>query len=306
MSFLRRLRRRRAPFWAPFFTGGEHERFLAVLRAEMHRRGWTFDEDEDGLIVHPPAFEHDQEFGLANLAQLCHLAGEPAWPEVIGDHFTNLLKAHEEDTPQLEAWDNARPLLKLRLFGPQTVLPDRVVTYPVARGLVATLALDLPTTVRILNRTTTEHWPPVDELYRAALENTLAEDPPDAVLLREAEAPTTFLSGDSMFVASRALALPGVVDLAGAAGAFFAVPNRHTLMVHAIRDARAVPALYGMIAMAHDLHRDGPGSIIATVYWWHAGAMTPIEASFDGKQVAVTPPDGLGELLESVGASPPR
>jgi hypothetical protein len=169
---------------------------------------------------------------------------------------------------------------------------------------VATLALDLPTTVRILNRATMEAWPPVDELYRVALENTLTEPGPEVTLLREPEAPTTLLSGDSMFVASHVLALPRVVDLAGASGAFVAVPNRHALIVHAIRDPRAVPALYGMVAMAHDLHRDGPGSIIATVFWWHAGAMTPIEATYEGKQVAVTAPDGLTELLASVGAGP--
>jgi len=306
VSFLRRFRRRPGPFWAPFFSRDEHERFRAALHAEMRSRSWTFDEEEDGLVVHPPAFEQDEEFGLANLAQMCRLAGEHAWPEVIRDHFTNLLRAREEDTPELDAWETARPLLKLRLFGPQTVLPDHVVTYPVARGLMATLALDLPTTVRILNRATTDAWPPVDELYRVALENTLEEPAPDVSVLRETEAPTTFLSGDSMFVASHVLALPRVVDLAGASGAFVAVPNRHALIVHAIRDARAVPALYGMVAMAHDLHRDGPGSIIPTVYWWHAGAMSPIEASFDGKQVNVTPPDGLNELLDSVGASSRR
>ncbi len=257
MSFLRRFRRPPAPFWAPFFTGAEHERFMAVLREEMRSRGWTFDEDEDGLIVHPPAFDHDEEFGLANLAQVCHLAGEPAWPEVVHEHFTSLLHARDEDTPELETWEHAGPLLKLRLFGPQTVLPDHVVTYPEAPGLVATLALDLPTTVRILNRATTEAWPPVDELYRVALENTLAEPDQDRSILRDPEAPTTFLSGDSMFVASHVLALPKVVDLTGASGAFVAVPNRHTLIVHAIRDDRAPSALYGMVAMAHDLRSAG-------------------------------------------------
>ena len=58
------------------------------------------------------------------------------------------------------------------------------------------------------------------------------------------------------------------------------------------------------MTVAAGLHRDGPGSIVPTVYWWHAGALTPIEARFDGKEVVVRPPDAFVELLETLEPAP--
>lgn len=300
IGLLRRVLRRSSPAWASFLSPGEYEAFEAALHADLRARGWAFRQHDDGITVEDPTGPDAMEYGLTNLAQVCGGSERSDWPGIIRGHFDHMeaLRAEPEGEPR--DWEAARPLLRLRLFGPEFGPLDHLVTYPVAPDVVAALALDLPTTVTTFARDAIAGWPPVDELHAIALDNVRAEPAPDPETIGAPPAAITALIGESFFVATRLLFLPEVIDLSDTAHAIVAVPNRHTLLAHAIRTPDALTALSVMVQIAVKLHRDGPGSIVPTVFWWHRGALTPIPAEIDGKGVSVWPPDAFLELINTL------
>jgi hypothetical protein len=306
VSFLRRLRGPRAPDWASFFSGVEYHLYLEVVTADLRDRGWTFVIEDDEVTVEPPSLPSRWEFDLGMLARRCHDATMGAWPGLVHEHVDGIIAAHAASVEVKSSWELARPLVKLRLFGPDAVLPDAVITFPIAHDLVAALALDLPTTVDTLDRDDVAAWPPADELYRIALDNIRSETAPDAQVVGAEPGRISVFAGDSFFVASRLLLLPELVDLARASGALVAVPNRHAILVHPILDLGAVQALSGLVELAASLYDDGPGSILPTVFWWHGGALTPLDARADGREVVVRPPDAFIELLDTLDPAPRR
>ncbi len=300
MSFLDRFRGQQAPAWASFFTRADFEHFRGVVAADFARRGWRFIEDGDGLVVNPDDPETRREFGLVNLAQQCHLEDRDAWPGIIEGHFDGLDAAFASEGEVPTTWEEARSIIKLRLAGPEVAFPEDVVRYPVAHGLDAALVLDLPTTIAYLRRDAIAEWPAVDELHAVALANMRAEEPPELEVIDAQGAPITWLTGESFFVASRILFLGEVLDATGPYGVLVSVPTRHMLLAHPIRDAQVISAVNSLTVLATNIHRDGPGSVSPALFWWHAGAITVIDTTFDGKRIEVTPPPAFVEVLEAL------
>lgn len=170
---------------------------------------------------------------------------------------------------------------------------------------MAVLVLDLPTSVATIPRDETDDWPPVDELFRIALDNIRAEPAPERQTVEVRGAQIVAELGDSFFVASRLLLLREVLDLAGADGALVAVPTRHALLAHVIRDPTVAQALPPLALLARDTALAGPGAITSSVFWWHAAALTEIPVSIgEDNHVAVAPPDEFITLLNEITARP--
>lgn len=302
MSFLRRLGRKPVPDWASFMTGDQYAAFLDVLGADMRRRGWTWRQVEDGLFVDEAPGEEPAEYGLTNLAQLCAAIEREAWPTAVAEHFDHMatLRAPGEDADEQMAWDRVRQLVKLRLFPAEAAAQHAMVAYPLAPTLVATLAVDFPTTVATPRRDSIGDWPPVDEVHAVALSNLRAEPPPSVEVAGDPLAPIQVLFADSFFTASRLLLLPEGVDMGGAPDALVAVPNRHTLLVHPLRDSNAVRAVNTMIQLAARMFEDGPGSIVPDVYWWHGGALTLIPTRTEHRKIDIYPPEAFVERLNAL------
>ncbi|MEW6223734.1 MAG: hypothetical protein AB1627_03820 [Chloroflexota bacterium] len=302
MRWLGRLRGAKVPEWAAFFDGPEFERFVAAVEADAARRGWRITRVEDGMRVDGL----DMEFGLSNLAQVCHANPGDAWPAIVSQHFDNLVGAAAGDLEPPTAFEEARALLKVRIYpSDQPMVSDGgVVSSPLAPGLARVLVFDLPTTVATVPRDRLADWPPVDELFAIATSNLRDEPAPshEAVSLDSGGTIDVHM-GDSFFVASRVLMLPEIADLDGARGALVAFPHRHALLVHPIRDLAAIEAINLMVVLADQWYREGPGSLSPTVHWWHDGALTPILSEVRDRKVSVYPPDALVEVLN--GLEPP-
>jgi hypothetical protein len=312
VGFLRRLGGSRpGPVWAGSLDAKGFERFLGVLDAEMRRRGWTYRRQDDGLYVDGPAPEKDWVFGLSNIAQLCGGLDPTEWPQTVQRHFDNMLAANQISDDLFSDFEAVRPNLRLRLMptdpeaGPKPDGAPDWVQYPVAPGLVAILAVDLPTSVATVPRDVVRDWPPADELHRIALDGVRAEAPPERQEIDVRGAKLLVEVGESFFTASRLLLLPEVLDLAGADGVLVAVPTRHSLAVHLIRDTTVLQALPSLAALARNMAQAGPGTISPAVYWWHAGAMTVIPTEIDaGDHVTILPPAAFIELLNEISARP--
>lgn len=301
MGILDRFRGGQPPEWAPFFTAASYARFRRIVLEDAARRGWDVSEDRDGLIVDGDDPATRREYGLVNLAQRCHLSEPDDWPAIVAEHFDGLVAMFEDEDAVPSSWEECAPILKLRLFGPEIGLPDDAVRYPVANGLDAVLALDLPTSVAQLRRENIADWPPADELYRVALDNVRAEQPPPVVEDMDVGGATvTVVEGDSFFVSSRVLFLPEVVDVSGPYGALVVVPVRTLLVVHPIHDRTVLEAVPKLARIAHGAYRDGPGSVSPTVWWWHAGAMTPIDVEVGDRGLSVRPPAAFVQVLEAI------
>jgi hypothetical protein len=302
MKWLGRLRGAKVPEWAAFFDGPAYERFIAAVEADAARRGWRITRIEDGMSVDGL----DGEFGLSNLAQVCHASPEDAWPAIVAQHFDNLVGARAGDLEPPTTFEEARALLKVRIYPSDQpmVTGSNVVSSPLAPGLARVLVFDLPTTVATVPRERLVDWPPVDELFAIATSNLRDEPQPahESVALKNGGTIDVQL-GDSFFVASRVLMLPEVADLDGARGALVAIPHRHALLVHPIRDLATIEAINVMVVLADQWYREGPGSLSPTVHWWHDGALTPIPSEVRDGKVSVYPPDALVEVLN--GLEPP-
>jgi hypothetical protein len=152
---------------------------------------------------------------------------------------------------------------------------------------------------------TATDWAPIDELFDIGTRNLAAEPVPERQVLDAAEgAAILVFAGDSLFVASRVVTLADLVDLNGARGAVVALPHRHTLLVHPVRDRAVVGALQTMIPLADRLYREGPGSLTPQLYWWHDNALTHLPATVDGRNVSFYPPDAFVRVLDELPPPP--
>ena len=80
-------------------------------------------------------------------------------------------------------------------------------------------------------------------------------------------------------------------------GAFVAVPNRHQLDFHVLRDATALPSLQVLVGWALAGFDGAPGAINPDVYWWRpSGCQRLTSVGPDGIRVDVG--HELDEVLE--------
>ena len=306
MGFLRRLGRgpKPGPGWAGTMDARAFGRFETVLDTEMVRRGWAYRRRDDGLYVESGEIpDGRQVYGLSNLVQLCAQTDPADWPETIRHHFDTMRTVQALGDDLFESFDRVRPNLRLRVLPTDDAFVEsmKLVRYRIAHNLMAVLVLDLPTTVASIPSDRTGDWPPMDELFRIALENQRAELPPRREVVDANGAELVVEMGESFFVASRLLILPEVVDLGGADGAIVAIPTRHSLLAHAIRDKSVIQALSTLAILARETAAAGPGAISSAVYWWHAGALTEIPVTVaQDNGVSITSPDEFVELLDEV------
>jgi hypothetical protein len=89
------------------------------------------------------------------------------------------------------------------------------------------------------------------------------------------------LMGDSYFVASLVLILDQAAhrftrQRLGRDGALVAMPFRHQLAFHPIRDLSVIPTLASMARFAAAGFDEAPGAVSASVYWWRPGSLVPL------------------------------
>ena len=152
MGFLRRVfgggDEGSVPDWASFFTPAEYRAFLDAVTADLRRRGLSVELGDGVAYVPSPDGGEPQQFGLSNLAQMCHADEQDAWSRIIATHFTSLLAMQGRDLDALAAdYDQVVPILRVRLMPDETMggvaLPASVIR-PIAPGILAVLVFDFP------------------------------------------------------------------------------------------------------------------------------------------------------------------
>ena len=301
-----------APDWADFFEGDDFQTFVALIEAELRRLQIPFELGAGTVRVE---FEGQtpQLLGLQNLAQLCHREPRESWPVTIADHFQNVLRSQQEGaeiTALAADLARVRTLLKIRIYGgsPGGEAMERMVCRPLAEGLIAALVYDLPSSVCSVDRDATAAWGLDDDaLFDLALQNVGNEPAPSRRTVDlGGGAQLTAILGETFFTASQALCLQDFLDAPAPHGALVALPHRHCLLFHPIRDGKVIAAVNGIIPMAFGMFREGPGSISPSLYWWQAGRFTLLPSEMTEAHMTFTPPDAFVAVLEKLGSTKAR
>ncbi len=290
------------PAWARFFPAGDYRAFLEAVESDLRRRGAPY-EMGDGTVRAGPPGGTPADYGLLNLAQVCHATPRAEWPETIAGHFDNAFSSDAEAEAldaRARSFDDVRACLKVRLYHPDyraQVGADHLVHRVPAEGLIETLVYDLPGTVRTVPPDHVKKWGrPPDELFRAGLGNVKAEPRPDRQHLDLGQgASCQAIVGNSFFVASHALFLGDYLDGANGFGALVSVPHRHAVLFHPIVDMRVILAINSLIPVTFGMYLEGPGSISDSLYWWKEGRFTRLPSKVSAQSVTFEPPDRFVE-----------
>lgn len=220
----------------------------------------------------------------------------------------------------------ARALLKARLVGADRA-PDDVVHRSVLPGIEAVLVFDLPDRLvplapedlpALLDSVELPDAPDavtdedrLDALWDEAYEHVRHEHPEIDVEELTEGVPVMLVHGESYFVATNALWVDQFVDVP-ADGLLFAVPHRHLLLLHPVRDQAATYALPNLLLLARENHAQGQGPVSPDVFWWHDGEVHTIGVTetIHGEEVhlQIDLPAGLASVFASwaePGAAPP-
>jgi hypothetical protein len=285
-----------------YFSVDEGLRFRSHVREAFAEHGL-----EVTMYADTVADDSDRQFGLGNLAAVCHndARGARAWPQLAREHVGMVLRTMD-GPPPLETLPAEQILAQLY---PRVITEDMIepVTFrharPVAPGLQEVIALDLPESVMMLPDDALTPLGDFRDVRTHALRNLRALPVESHEVLKGADGMRfDVVMGDSFFTASRVLVLDELVHrITGRAlsadGALVAMPFRHQLAFHAIRGADIILALNGMAAFAAAGFEDAVGPVSPNVFWWHAGSLTQLSRrDEEGLQIVVG--EDFQELLE--------
>ncbi|MGW7364048.1 hypothetical protein ACWGI8_11605 [Streptomyces sp. NPDC054841] len=294
-----------------FLSVGEGARFRGQVREAFAEQGLEVTVYADVVTD-----SSGRQFGLGNLAAVCHNdeRGPRVWPDVIRQHVGMVLRTM--DAPS--ALDTLPPdQIRAQLY-PRVIGSDGLdrMTFSYARtlapGLSEVLALDLPESVMMLTDEALEPLGDVPGLRERALDN-LRGLPVEAHETVKDAGGMCFevVVGDSFYTASRVLVLDALVrQVTGqhitADGALVALPFRHQLAFHVIRDTTVIPSLNALAAFAASGYADTPGAITPYVYWWRAGTLTQLsDRDEDGDGLRIVVGEDFQDLLERLIAEKP-
>lgn len=315
MSFLKKLfgKRNGAPEWASFMGDEEYARFVEVVRSDLVARGLTFELNSGEGTLRVTGNGDPQLLGLANLAQQCHRIPGASWASTVHRHFDTLLlgtpKAAEFLNLLAGDFNRAKEYLKVRIHpaGYATGL-DATVSEVVADDLVSVLVYDLPDSVVTVHPNHVAKWGvPSHDLFQLGLRNVRSEGllTLERIALSNGASVDQFEDPDNYFGASHALLLHEYFDPLPELGILIAIPHRHGMVVHPIRDQSARTSLGALFYLTPRLYEQGPGSISQGIYWYRAGVFTNLPYEVDeNDEVSFYPPPSFQEqVLERIDAA---
>ncbi|MCX2184777.1 hypothetical protein [Streptomyces sp. SKN60] len=284
------------------------EREAALFRREVRA---VFAELGLEVTVYADSVTDDsgRRFGLGNLAAVCHQdpRGTRIWPRLIERHVRLVVRALEGPSA-LETLppEQIRAQLYPRVVSGEGIDPGAFgYARTVAPGLYEVLALDLPESVMTLTDEALERLGDPVRLRERAIDNLRGLPVEGHETVKDADGMRfEVILGDSFYTASRVLDLDAVVRRVTGRpltedGALVAMPFRHQLAFHPIRDTTIVPALGAMASFAASGYEDTPGAISPYVFWWRAGTLTQLsEHAEDDGQLRIVVGDDFQALLE--------
>lgn len=238
---------------------------------------------------------------LRNVRQLCLQVPREEWTGVVWEHLAGLGSVQARPRAPRD-FDETRPLLRARLYGEAEFLLSDVAARPVAPGVVEALVVADEGVIATVARSVADGWPePLEDLLALGRDQVRAEGPVEPRLVDVDGAVLTALEAASFFTTTHVFWLDEYTALPPD-GALVALPNRHLLLVHPLRDATVLDAAEAMLVNAHRFHEEGPGSLSPHLYWWRDGGLTLLPAVVEPDRVEFRPPAEFVEAMRRIGA----
>ena len=281
-----------------FFDQREWDSFNDHVRRALNASGFTGEFNAPGEVTLP---QLQITLGLVNLAQQCRQSPDAQWGPIVAHHIERIPQIDEMPTDK----QIVLPALRVLLV-PDDYLPPDIATVhaPFAESVVATVVVDLPSSVRSLAPSDLDEWglTPHDVWSRAWANTRRHPEPIDVATVEIAGGPMTVAHGEHFYTASRVRWLEDLVGPVAPFGALVAIPRRSTVLVHVIRDADVMNAVEPLVLNARLLHLEGPRSVSAHVYWWRDGELRWVPTIFDEADDSVEfhPPPDLAQVLAFV------
>ncbi len=291
--FRRRARDEPPPQDFPGLTRTEAEEFMAELGAALDARGGGWSVDDGTLHLEG----RTTQYGLTNVAQMWRQAEPRDRRDLLLDRLAAL---DAQDQAPRTAPSDMPALVRPQLWAREDVgeLHDELVMLEVTDDLVAVLSLDLPTTVQAVQPHDIEATGLTeDELWQRAVEQLDDGETIERAALDE-DGLVEVLVSDSHFLATQVLALEELVGALPEHGALVALPHRHMLALHPIRDTTVLDAVAVMAPFTVEHFEEGPGSLSAHLYWWHRDGLERI--AVDDVAGSISPPDSFIAMLETL------
>ncbi len=225
-------------------------------------------------------------FGLSNLAAVCHndSRGPRCWRSLVDEHVDRVVRSMD-GAQALRALPHERLLAQLYpRFIPSEPALLKAFGYgpPSVPGLLEVLALDLPETVDMLTADSLSDLGDITALRDRAFQNLRAVRVDKHKVVRDKDGSHfDVLMGSSYFIASLALVLDEVArrctkHAPARDGILVALPHRHQLAFHVIRDRSVAASLHTMARFAAVGFEQSPGALSPTVFWWHEGSFIQV------------------------------
>lgn len=262
------------------YTDADRHRFIrALAMRELARRGTNVqpaqgDTRGDDRLVD----EAGNQYWLHSVQLECAAQPPSEWPGAVEFHFRQQFAAR--DAPPVRELAEAEFLaqVRTRLTPPDTSgMLSMNYARPAFDGLAAELSRDLPTAVYTVGDNDVAGRD-LEFLYQVGQRNTDAEP----VTVSQYDHQVYALSGDSFFIASKALNIPHLIAtvLGGTAplGVVFSVPHRSLLFLHAVGPFTAAAAPWIASVTVGQSQNPRGGTVSCHTYFWYAGAVQRITA----------------------------
>lgn len=296
------------PEWAAPLGSPERLRsFMNLIQRYFEQKAIEVELTPDVILM--KSEKGVQQLGYHNLAQMCGELDAVQMRQRVIEHFdlqARILRDGDEFTKQLEDWTFAKERLRVRLWD-ENNLPKGVKT--VLRkdvpGLFSALSVDSPDSVMTAPSDLVPKWGIAkDELFRIALENSLAELSPGRHPLDPARPDGPFAYDDQSFCfTSLVLDQSKLQEMCGKHGAFIALPMRHVILAAPFNALDNLNDLSMLHQMCLGMFKAGPGSLSERIWWVKDGKWIEIEITIRDKQQQVKVPDELADYLNALAAS---
>lgn len=282
-----------------YLTADEAAAVRSLVRSAFAENGLEVVVHSDHVVA-----TDGGQYGLANIAALCHTLPRKDWPAAAQRHVASVLRAVATPVPEDLPADEVLSRVFVRVMGTASLSDLSRLSYRRDLGgdLVELLALDYEDHVVLLDDEALERFD-VDAVRHAGVANLLAE-PFGTYETVKADRKACFgvVLGESVYTASRLLTMDDVLrrtigDVDAPDGIFVCVPTRHQLAFHVLRDPAAIPVLESMAVFAATGYADGVGAVSPFLYWLQGGRFTPL-TRIEGSEVHVDLDPALAGVLD--------
>lgn len=272
----------------------------AAAQRILARRGVEVSVVDDGAEL---LASDGMRFTLDTVAATCRVSPRSDWTGIVERHFGAIARARE--SPGVDALEPDELLRRVRT----RLVPVDALTMgdmdmrgyarPVADDLAAVLCIDLPETVAYIDDSRAAQLD-VNALFAAGMRNTDAE-PVDTVQ-RANDGALAFLSGESVFVASKVLNMAGLATAVFAAdcphGVVFAAPDRNVAVLYRLTAHEPVEAITQVAQIAARTYHDAVWPVSPNAYFWYCDRIervSHLDAGADS--IGIHPGDALTGVL---------